>query len=79
VIVVYGDRDEITEDIGVMNNGRQFAFLIQSSGKVLFSADGRYLSHKHDFHIHKAIQMLINQMNERSAPPEEDDQHTETR
>jgi hypothetical protein len=71
VMVVYGDRDAICEDIGVFNNGRNYGFLIRNSGKVLFAADGRYLSHKHDFAIHKAIRTFQNQENEEreaSAP-----------
>jgi hypothetical protein len=47
-----------------MNDGRQYAFLMNNAGRVIFSADGRYLSHKHDFHIHKAIQTCVNQLHE---------------
>ena len=61
VISVYGDRDEITGEIGVHNDGRQYAFLLSNAGDVLFAADGRYNSNKHDFHIHKAIQTKSNQ------------------
>ena len=67
VIVVYGDRDAICEDIGIFNDGRQYCFIIQNSGKVLFATDGRYLSHKHDFHIHKAIRTLYAQEAEDEA------------
>jgi len=58
VLVVYGDRDAICNDIGILNDGRQFAFLIRNSGKVLYASDGRYLSLKHDFAIHKAIRSI---------------------
>lgn len=58
VMVVYGDRDAICEDIGIFNDGRQYGFIMRNSGKVLFAAHGRYLSHKHDFQIHKAIRTL---------------------
>jgi hypothetical protein len=64
VIVVYGNRDEISEDIGIFNDGRQYAFLLDNDGKVHFATDGRYLSHKHDFSIHKAVQTLIRQSQE---------------
>jgi hypothetical protein len=60
VIVVYGNRDEITEDIGILNDGRQYAFLLDNSGKIHFATDGRYLGHKHDISINKAVQTLIN-------------------
>lgn len=62
VMVVYGNRDEITEDIGIMNDGRQYVFLVDNAEKVHFATDGRYLSNKHDFNIHKAVQTLINQV-----------------
>jgi hypothetical protein len=55
VVVVYGNRDAICDDIGVFNDGRQYGFIIKNSGKVLFAADGRYISQKHDLAIHKAI------------------------
>ncbi len=58
VMVVYGDRNAICEDIGIFNDGRQYGFIMRNSGKVLFAAHGRYLSHKHDFLIHKAIRTL---------------------
>jgi hypothetical protein len=61
VLVVYGDREAICDDIGVLNDGRQYGFMIRNSGKVLFAADGRYLSHKHDFSIHKSIRTLESQ------------------
>ena len=61
VVVVYGNRDEITEEIGIFNDGRQYAFLLDNNGKTHFATDGRYLSHKHDFSIHKAVQTLIDQ------------------
>lgn len=57
VISVYGDRDAICEQIGIHNDGRQYAFLVTQTGKILFGSDGRYQSHKHDFHIHKAIKI----------------------
>ena len=61
VVVVYGNRDEITDEIGIHNDGRMYAFLMRNTGKVFFATDGRYLSNKHDFHIHKAINTMINQ------------------
>ena len=71
VMVVYGDRDAICEDIGIMNSGRQYGFLIRNSGKVLFAADGRYLNHRHDFAIHKAIRTLQNQASEEPSTKSE--------
>ena len=58
IVAIYGDRDAICDQIGIHNDGRQYAFMIRNSGKVLFATDGRYLSHKHDSHIHKAIRSL---------------------
>lgn len=55
VIVVYGDRDAICDDIGIFNDGRPYGFILRNTGKVLFATDGRYLSHKHDWAIHKAV------------------------
>lgn len=73
VLVVYGDRNAICEDIGIYNDGRQYGFLMRNSGKTIFAADGRYLSHKHDFAIHKAIRTLHTQ----EAEVEQEKQHYE--
>ena len=70
VLVVYGDREAICDDIGVFNDGRQYGFIIRNSGKVIFAADGRYLSHKHDFSIHKSIRTLENQESETNTQHE---------
>jgi hypothetical protein len=64
VLVVYGDRDAICDDIGIFNDGRQYGFLIRNTGKILFATDGRYLSNKHDWAIHKAIRSFHSQRNE---------------
>jgi hypothetical protein len=65
VAVVYGNRAEICDDIGIHNDGRNYAFLIRNSGKVLFVAYGRYQSRKHDYHIHKAVNTQARQQQER--------------
>ena len=67
VLVVYGDRDAICDDIGIFNDGRQYGFLICNSGKVLFVSDGRYVSHKHDWAIHKAVRTFHSQKEELHA------------
>ena len=64
VVAVYGDREAVCEDIGIFNDGRQYGFIIRNSGKVIFAAEGRYLSNKHDFAIHKSIRTLEDQQRE---------------
>ena len=61
VLVVYGDRDAICNDIGILNDGRQYAFLLRPSGKILFATDGRYTGQKHDSTIQKAIRALYDE------------------
>ena len=61
VLLTYGDREAICDDIGIINDGRQYAFLLRNTGKVIFAADGRYIGHKHDIAIQKAVRSFFNE------------------